>query len=118
MGYHILDYDIELVSEFGLCYKNKLPKELQRRLFTRKQWLEKGFILKDGAREYPMHSQKNYRNRVIYYLDTDVVKMDGNDIPKNCLTCNYRSEQSFCVIVGDYVGEINRCSEWEGKYAK
>lgn len=25
MGYHILDYDIELVSEFGLCYKNKLP---------------------------------------------------------------------------------------------
>ena len=44
MGYHILDYDIELVSEFGLCYKNKLPKELQRRLFTRKQWLEKGFI--------------------------------------------------------------------------
>ena len=34
MGYHILDYDIELVSEFGLCYKNKLPKELQRRLFT------------------------------------------------------------------------------------
>lgn len=32
MGYHILDYDIELVSEFGLCYKNKLPKELQRRL--------------------------------------------------------------------------------------
>lgn len=49
MGYHILDYDIELVSEFGLCYKNKLPKELQRRLFTRKQWLEKGFILKDGA---------------------------------------------------------------------
>lgn len=40
MGYHILDYDIELVSEFGLCYKNKLPKELQRRLFTRKQWLE------------------------------------------------------------------------------
>lgn len=61
---------------------------------------------------------KNYRNRVIYYLDTDVVKMDGNDIPKNCLTCNYRSEQSFCVIVGDYVGEINRCSEWESKYAK
>ena len=54
----------------------------------------------------------------IYYLDTDVVKMDGNDIPKNCLTCNYRSEQSFCVIVGDYVGEINRCSEWESKYAK
>lgn len=44
--------------------------------------------------------------------------MDGNDIPKNCLTCNYRSEQSFCVIVGDYVGEINRCSEWESKYAK
>lgn len=48
MGYHILDYDIELVSEFGLCYKNKLPKELQRRLFTRKQWLEKGFVLKEG----------------------------------------------------------------------
>lgn len=47
MGYHILDYDIELVSEFGLCYKNKLPKELQRRLFTRKQWLEKGFVLKE-----------------------------------------------------------------------
>ncbi|WP_288835395.1 hypothetical protein [uncultured Catenibacterium sp.] len=21
MGYHILDYDIGLVSEFGLCYK-------------------------------------------------------------------------------------------------
>lgn len=55
MGYHILDYDIELVSEFGL---------------------------------------------------------------QNCLTCNYRSEQSFCVIAGDYVGEINRCSEWESKYAK
>ena len=48
----------------------------------------------------------------------DVVKMDGNDIPKNCLTCNYRSEQGFCVIAGDYVGEINRCSEWESKYAK
>ena len=91
MGYRILDYDIELVSEFGLCYKNKLPEELKRRLFTRKQWLEKGFVLKEGAREYLMHSQKNYRNRVIYYLDTDVV---------------------------DYVGEINRCSEWENKYAK
>ena len=75
-------------------------------------------IFKRVAREYPMHSQKNYRNRVIYYLDTDVVKMDGNDIPKNCLTCNYRSEQSFCVIAGDYVGEINRCSEWESKYAQ
>ena len=49
MGYHILDYDIELVSEFGLCYKNKLPKELQRRLFTRKQWLEKGFVLRNQA---------------------------------------------------------------------
>lgn len=118
MGYHILDYDIELVPAFGLCYKNKLPKELQRRLFTRKQWLEKGFVLKEGAREYPMHSQKNYRNRVIYYLDTDVVKIDGNDIPKNCLTCNYRSEKGFCVIAGDYVGEINGCSEWEQKNVK
>lgn len=106
------------MSEFGLCYKNKLPKELQRRLFTRKQWLEKGFVLKEGAREYPMHSQKNYRNRVIYYLDTDVVKIDSNDIPKNCLTCNYRSEKGFCVIAGDYVGEINGCFEWEQKNVK
>lgn len=86
MGYHILDYDIELVSEFGLCYKNKLPKELQRRLFTRKQWLEKGFVLKEGAREYPMHSQKNYRNRVIYYLDTDVVIIQIHEL----LLCNCR----------------------------
>lgn len=30
MGYRILNYDIELVSEFGLCYKNKLPEELQK----------------------------------------------------------------------------------------
>lgn len=37
MGYKILDYDIEPVSEYGLCFKNKLPEELKNRLFTRKQ---------------------------------------------------------------------------------
>ena len=51
MGYRILNYDIELVSEFGLCYKNKLPEELQKRLFTRKQWWEKGCVLKESAKE-------------------------------------------------------------------
>lgn len=51
MGYHILDYDIELVSEFGYV---------------------------------------------------------ANEAFKYC----------FCVIAGDYVGEINGCSEWEQKNVK
>lgn len=118
MGYKILDYDIELLSEYGLCYKNKLPMELRERLFTRKQWLEKGYVLKENAKEYPMHSQMNYKNRVVYYLDEDVQKMSSCNVVKNCLTCFYRDERSYCEIAGDYVGEINRCSEWVNKYVK
>lgn len=56
MGYKILNYDIDLVSKYGLCYKNKLPEELKKRLYTQKQWLEKGYILKDNVTGYLMHS--------------------------------------------------------------
>lgn len=121
MGYKILNYDFEskeFLSEYGLPYKNKLPKELRDRLFTRKQWLEKGYVLKEEAKGYLMHSQKNYKNRVVYYLDYDVIPIYTDNIPKNCLTCSYRESRGYCVIAGNFVGEINSCSEWVNKYAE
>lgn len=118
MGYKILDYDIDMVSEYGLCYKNKLPEELKKRLYTQKQWLERGYVLKDNVTGYLMHSQKGYKNKVVYYLDMDVKPICVYNVPKTCLTCLYRGKKGYCEIAGDFVGEINSCSEWENKYAE
>lgn len=120
MGYKILNYDFDEkeISEYGLPYKNKLPKEVRDRLFTRKQWLEKGYVLKEEAKGYPMHSQKNYKNRVVYYLDYDVIPIHMDNTPQNCLTCLYRESRGYCVVAGNFVGEINSCLEWVNKYAE
>ena len=99
----------------GQPIKNHLPEELKTRLKTENQWMEIGYKLKAEATAYDLHPSFMAKKFFTYYLDKDVEPMKTEDIEINCLTCNFRSKNSYCFIAGGYVGRINKCSEWELK---
>lgn len=104
--------DVTFLSGWdGKPIKNKLPGGLKDRLKTENQWLESGFLLRDGAIGYEMHSNAISKKLFTYYMDYDVEEITENNVPRNCLTCKIRTGR-FCVIAGDYVGANTGCSEW------
>lgn len=95
----------------GLPVKNHLPAELQDRLKTENQWLEAGFVLKEGAQKYELHPSALAKRLCAYYLDVDVEPMAAASAHQNCMTCQIRSGR-WCVVAGGFVGANQRCSEW------
>lgn len=103
--------EITYLSEYdGKPVKNHLPAELKERLWTKNQWLEKGYIVKEGMAGYEMHSNMMGKKLFTYFLDNQVEKIDDKE--ELCATCRIR-ENRFCVVMGDYVSMTGHCSEWQ-----
>lgn len=98
----------------SLPVKNHLPAELQNRLKTEKQWLEAGYVLKEGARKYELHPSALAKRLCAYYLDADVAPVTPGSTSQSCMTCQLRDGR-YCVVAGGFVGANQRCSEWTPK---
>lgn len=108
--------DVRVSDWDGLPIKNKLTESLGDQYKTRKQWLSLGYVLGESASAVPMHPNAMNKKLVEYFHEDDVVPLSaGGDMPRNCLTCKIR-EGRYCVFAGDYVGEVNGCSEWEARF--
>ena len=107
--------DVRVSDYDGLPVKNHLPESLEKAFKTRRQWLALGYVPGEKATAVPMHPNLMHKKLVEYFHEDDVKGLSG-DIPRNCLTCVFRSRRSFCVVAGDYVGEVNCCSEYEPKF--
>lgn len=107
---------VECSGYDGLPIKNHLPPELRDAFRTRRQWLEGGFVPRDAATAVPMHPNAMNKKLVDYFYADDV-EIPAGDVPRNCLTCRIRGGNRFCVIAGGFVGEANRCSEYEPKFS-
>ena len=105
----IEDFEITMLREDGKPIKTKLPEELKERLYTKNQWLERKYKVKDDAVGYEMYSSMLGSKLFIYYLDTQVEKMTSED--KICATCTIRLNR-FCPVAGDYVNMNGYCSNW------
>ena len=102
--------EILYLSEYdGKPVKNKLPAELKERLLTRNQWLEEGFMVKEGEEGYEMHSNMMGKKTFTYFLDSQVEKIRADE--EICATCSLRTNR-YCLVMGDYVNMEGRCSEW------
>ena len=55
------------------------------------------------ATAVPMHPNLMNKKPVEHFHEDDAEGLFG-DIPRNCLTCVFRSKRSFCAAAGDYVG--------------
>lgn len=95
--------------------KNRLSESLEKAFKTRRQWLALGYVPGEKATAVPMHPNLMNKKLVEYFHEDDVKGL-SDDIPRNCLTCAFRSRRSYCVVAGDYVGEVNCCSEYEPKF--
>lgn len=102
---------IYLSNYDGRPIKNHLPEELKKRLWTENQWLEKGFIVKEGMKGYEMHSNMMGKKLFTYFLDNQVEKI--NEDEEICATCRIR-ENRYCIVMGDYINMTGHCSEWQG----
>ena len=105
------DLEITCLSHYdGLPIKNKLPEELKERLKTENQWLEMQLKVKQNECGYEMHPNANFKKTCIYYLDSQVTKLAGDE--KCCATCAIRILR-FCPVAGVHISMSHYCSEWD-----
>ena len=102
-------FDIYVSEYDGKPVKNKLPAELRNRFLTENQWLEKGYIVKDGMVGYEMHSTIMGKKLFTYYLDTQVEEIRKG--VEMCANCKIRDNR-FCILREDYINMTGHCSEW------
>lgn len=111
---------LQCLSEYdGKIVKNHLPKEIKEKFYTKNQWLEKGYMLKEDAVAYEMHPTQMNKKLCCYYLDSDVKPIP--DSLESCAVCNwygqgeYGKHNRYCIIFGGYPSINHHCSEFDKK---
>jgi hypothetical protein len=68
---------LDLLSEYdNKPVKSRLNSELKEKFLTEKQWLEKGFKLKENAFIYEMHPSSLNKKLCAYYYVDDVEPLE------------------------------------------
>jgi len=92
--YYLKGYEIEYLSEWdGLPVKNHLPEELKESFFTRIQWWEKGYEVKESAEGTFMHPSALAKRLCEYFFRDEVEARDNNSY-QNSPWLQQRSSES------------------------
>lgn len=97
----------------GLPERARVPESTRSLLRTRKAWLCHGFVPKDGARAWQMHSQTGNTEVLAYFHLSEVSRLTERDAPRCCLTCRGRDpKDGVCARARRMVGERPACPDW------